>query len=117
MKDEVTTLNDEKLKKAILKRALGYDAKEVVEEYSQTKDGEIVLTKKKVTVKNVPPDVSALKIMLDTLSDEELIGLTDEQLNEEMERLLNLLQTKIEEKEEKKQCKKVQKPKEQKSKS
>ena len=107
MKDEIKTFNNEGLKCAIVKRAFGYDTCEVVEEYAQSKDGEIVLTKKKVTTKNVPPDVSALKILLDIGEDELVENLTDEQLNAEMQRLLNLLNAQKEENKEKQNCKKA----------
>ena len=52
------------LEQALIKKALGYDATEVVEEYVGDGD-EIKLSKKKVTTKNVPPDMSALKLLLD----------------------------------------------------
>lgn len=55
----------QELIEALIKKALGYDATEVVEEYVGNDDGEVKLSKKKVTTKNVPPDMSALKILLD----------------------------------------------------
>ncbi len=81
----------EEFKKALVKKALGYDATEIVEEYVSGEDGEIKLTKKKVTKKNVPPDMTALKILLDD-SAKPLSQLSDEQLLEEKHRLLLLLQ-------------------------
>jgi hypothetical protein len=39
------------LKDALIKKALGYDVKEVVEEYSSDDDGQVKLNKKKVTTK------------------------------------------------------------------
>ena len=77
-------------KQALVKKALGYDVKEIVEEYVGGDDGEVKLIKKKVTIKNVPPDVAALKILLED-NDQSLESLTDEQLLEEKARLLNLL--------------------------
>lgn len=74
-----------------MKKALGYDATEVVEEYVSSEEGEIKLTKKKVTKKNVPPDMAALKILLDE-NDKPISEMTDEQLKEEKARLLKLLQ-------------------------
>ena len=76
---------------ALIKKALGYDATEVVEEYVSSEEGEIKLTKKKVTKKNVPPDMAALKILLDE-NDKPISEMTDEQLKEEKARLLKLLQ-------------------------
>ena len=81
----------EQFKDALIKKALGYDATEVVEEYSTDDQGEVKLVKKKVTTKNVPPDISALKILLDDGNEVPLIDLTDEQLESEKQRLLNLL--------------------------
>ena len=60
--------NIKEAKKALLKKALGFKTKEIVEEYSTT-DGEIVLTKKKVTQKTVPPDCMAIKMLME---EEEL---------------------------------------------
>lgn len=78
------------LKDALLKKALGYDATEVVEEYVSGEEGEIKLTKKKVTKKNVPPDMTALKMLMDG-DGRPIESLTDEELTEEKERLLKLL--------------------------
>ena len=80
----------EQLETALVKKALGYNAKETVEEYVSGEEGEIKLAKKKVTTKNVPPDITALKILLEE-KVEPLSELTDEQLEEEKQRLLKLL--------------------------
>ena len=96
-------INDKKVRKALEKRALGYEAEEVVEEYVKTEEG-VVLSKKKVTIKNVPPDVSALKILLET-NEVDLSLLTEEQLEKEKERLL--LELKEKQKKESKNCKKT----------
>lgn len=74
---------------ALEKKAFGFDAKETVEEYAKDQDGEITLTKKKVTVKFVPPDVTALKMLMDrTVSVSDM---TDEDLEREKQRLLDML--------------------------
>ena len=75
---------------ALIKKALGYDATEVVEEYSQTQEGEVTLTKRKITKKNVPPDITALKILLEQ-DQTPLSQMSDEQLEQEKQRLLELL--------------------------
>ncbi len=93
---------DDSFKSALIKRALGYDSEEVIEEYSKCDDG-VVLTKKKVTRKNVPPDVTALKILLE-IDTEKLSLMTDEELEREKERLLKEL-SELQKKEEK-NCKK-----------
>ena len=78
------------LKDALIKKALGYDVKEVVEEYSSDDDGQVKLNKKKVTTKFVPPDMTALKILLDE-NQKDVSQMTDEELYEEKIRLLYLL--------------------------
>ncbi|MBQ7339598.1 MAG: hypothetical protein IJW43_01950 [Clostridia bacterium] len=95
-----------KAKKALIKRALGYDAKETVEEYVKGEDG-IILTKKKVTKKPVPPDVSALKVLLELEPDKAISNMSEEELVLERERLLREL-SQAQEKEEK-ICKKKSK--------
>ena len=85
----------EKIQKALLKRALGYDSSETVEEYA--KDGEdMTIIRKKVTKKNVPPDISAVKMLLENLSDspKSLSSLSEEELEKEKVRLLALLKEK-----------------------
>ncbi len=84
-----------KIRKALLKRALGYDTSEVVEEYSAN-DGDMTVIRKKVTTKNVPPDITAAKLLLDGMKSgtDDLSALTDEQLAAEKDRLLKLLKEK-----------------------
>lgn len=78
----------EKIRSALTKKAVGYDAKEVVEEYQDTDNG-LVLTKKKVTKKHYPPDTQAAKMILDALSEEKnYSSMTDEELEREKERLI-----------------------------
>ena len=82
----------EKVQKALIKRALGYDTSETVEEY--TSDGtDMTIVRKKVTTKNVPPDISAAKLLLENINegDEVLQGMSDEQLEAEKQRLLTML--------------------------
>ncbi len=76
-------------KKALVKKALGYDVTETVEEYTGGEDG-VKLVKKKVTKKNVPPDITALKMLLED-QNLPLSQMSDEQLQAEKERLLKLL--------------------------
>ena len=87
--------NEKKLKKALIKRALGYDADEVVEEYSCDDEGTPKLSKKKVTKKHYAPDISAMKILIErygNLSKEEIELMSDEELKEERNRLIRLLE-------------------------
>lgn len=75
---------------ALEKKAFGFDAKETVEEYAKDQDGEIRLMKKKVTVKFVPPDVSAIKMLLERNCP--ISEFSDEELEAEKQRLLDLLE-------------------------
>lgn len=82
-----------KINKALIKRALGFTAKEVVEEFSFSDEG-AKLTKRKITKKNIPPDISAVKVLLEVLNGEnnyDFDTMTDEELFAERDRLLKLL--------------------------
>ena len=48
-------------KEALIKKALGYDATEIVEEYVSGEEGEIKLSKKKVTKKELHDAIIALQ--------------------------------------------------------
>ena len=98
---------DGDINSALLKKALGFDAKEVVEEYALDSEGEIKLSKKKVTVKCVPPDVSALKMLMEL--DTPLSSYTDEELESEKQRLLGILGQSEKKNREKTNCKKKRK--------
>lgn len=91
MKEKKDKIGEAKLKKALMKKALGYDAEEIVEEYVGEDEG-VKLLKRKVTKKNYPPDVSAIKLLM---SEESvpLEQMTDEQLEQEKNRLLKILAT------------------------
>lgn len=82
------------IKEALVRKALGYEARESSEEYSLDKEGREILTKRKVSKKYIPPDMTALKLLIERfypdlnidismMSDEELIG--------ERERILQML--------------------------
>ena len=85
--------NKKSIKKALKKRALGYDSTEVTEEYTDDGDGGVKLIKRKVVKKNVPPDVSAVKLLIEIEGEEsDLSALTDDELELEKQRLLKLLE-------------------------
>ena len=84
------TLGEKDLKDARIKKALGYDATEIIEEYVAGDEGEIKLSKRKVTKKNVPPDITAIKMLIEE-GGKSVKEMSDEELNEEKQRLLNLL--------------------------
>ncbi len=75
---------DGEIMDAVVKRACGYSAVETVEEYAVV-DGALELVKKRVTTKDVPPDMAAAKMLID---GDEIGALTDEQLETEKRRLL-----------------------------
>ena len=95
---------EEKIGEALIKVALGYQIAEVTEEYAEV-DGELKLTKRKKTKKDVPPDLKAVQLLLAS-EGEEFTSWTDEELEAERQRLLKNLQE-SEGKTEKKQVKKV----------
>ena len=82
---------DEELINALKKRAKGYSFSEVQEEYSVSDDGQMSLTKRKVSEKYCPPDTAALKTYMEICRDEELSKMSDEQLEKEKRRLLRQL--------------------------
>ena len=90
-KNKKKTFDEQDLKQALIKKALGYDATEVVEEYVQSVEGDVKLTKRKVTKKSVPPDMTALKILIEGECLKPVSEMTDEELFQEKQRLLNLL--------------------------
>ncbi|MCM1306465.1 MAG: hypothetical protein NC037_01170 [Bacteroides sp.] len=79
---------DEEILKGLLKRAKGYSYKEVQEEYAVKDDGEIALTKRKVTEKYCPPDSGALKTYMELNGERSLEEYSDEELEKERRRLL-----------------------------
>lgn len=87
---------DEEILSGLLKRAKGYSYQEVQEEYSVKDDGEIALTKRKVTKKYCPPDASALKTYMELNADRGLEEYSDEELEEEKNRLLGQLKIECE---------------------
>jgi hypothetical protein len=78
---------EEKIGDALMKVALGYQIAEVTEEYAEV-NGELKLTKRKKTKKDVPPDLKAVQLLLSSGESGDLSGWTDEQLQAEKKRLL-----------------------------
>lgn len=77
---------EDKLLKSLLKKAIGYNVSEISEEYNVDGDGNEVLSKRKVTKKYVPPDITALRAYLElserdadyeNMSDEKLMEIRD----------------------------------------
>ena len=84
----------DKIEKSLLKKAFGYRYNEVIEEYSVAEDGE-KLIKRKVTTKDVPPDISAVKLLLEALDIDKaqnLEELTDEELKAEIKKAMDYIE-------------------------
>ena len=86
------SISEKEIKNALYKKAIGYEANEVVEEFVLDESGD--LSKKKVTKKHISPDLAAVKLLLEKLEKktEKYANLTDEQLLQEKLRLLELLE-------------------------
>ena len=83
-----------KITQALIKKAIGFDTVETVEEFSEA-EGEIKLLKRKVTTKSVPPDVSAVKLLMEMQTEErDIVDMSDEELEKERVRLIKLLEEK-----------------------
>lgn len=81
----------EKINDALLKVALGCKVAEVTEEYAEV-DGELKLTKRKETKKDIPPDLKAVQILLAGKEDNSDYALmSDEELETEKRKLLAML--------------------------
>ena len=79
---------DEKIADAVRRVALGFRIDEVTEEYG-VEDGELKLVKRKETRKDVPPDLKAVKILIE---DTDYSALSDDELEREKIRLLKRLE-------------------------
>ena len=75
---------------ALLKAALGCRVAEVTEEYAEV-DGELRLLKRKKTKKDIPPDLKAVQLLLESREERDISLLSDEELEAEKQRLLRLL--------------------------
>lgn len=82
-------MKNNEINEALKKVAVGYCVEEVTEEYN-VEDGEIRLIKRKETRKDIPPDLKAVKMLLES-EGSSVTAMTDEQLQTEKERLLALL--------------------------
>ena len=76
------------VKEALKKCAVGFGTSEVVEEFA-VEDGELKLVKRKVTRRDIPPDIKAVKMLLDERPDDA--SLSDEELAAERGKLLKML--------------------------
>lgn len=79
-----------KIGDALMKVALGCRVEEVTEEFAEV-DGELRLTRRRETRKDIPPDLKAVQMLL-TGDSEDCSRMTDEELEAEKERLIGVLQ-------------------------
>lgn len=86
MKEEL----HEQLISAVKKKAIGYMTTENVEEYALV-DGELNIVKRKITQKEVPADISAVKFLIDESAADSYAEMSEEELKNEKMRLLKLL--------------------------
>ncbi len=82
----IEIVRDKTVKSALYKCATGISASEVVEEFANV-DGEMTLVKKKITRREIPPDIKAVKMIM----DENCGALSDEELEAEKQELLKML--------------------------
>lgn len=88
-------VNEEEIRQALLKKAIGFESDEIVEEYTADENGNAILSKRKITKKFNPPDINALRFLLEQSSlEDDFSKMTDEELLKEKERLLQLLKEK-----------------------
>ena len=80
-------MSEQDIKEAIMKVALGYSLEEVTEEYG-VEDGQLKLVKRKETKKDIPPDLKAVKLLME---DKDYSVLSDEELEAEKQKLLKRL--------------------------
>ncbi len=79
----------ESMEEALIRNAIGYDVQEITEEYSLENE----LVKRKVTTKHMPPDMSALKTLIELKSEEgDLSKMSDEELAQLKIKLLSQLE-------------------------
>ena len=79
------------IKAALVKCATGLPASETVEEFTVDESGELKLVKRKVTKRDIPPDIKAVKLLMEECGEP-----TDSELEEEREKLIKLLNEKTE---------------------
>ena len=86
--------NCDNLIDALKQKAFGYQTKEIIEEYTLDEHENEKLVKKKVTQKNVPPDITAVKVLLELQELEnqtDLSKLTNEELDEKIDEIIKKL--------------------------
>ncbi|MCL2631177.1 MAG: hypothetical protein FWD49_06655 [Firmicutes bacterium] len=81
-------MGNEEIGKAMLKKAIGYEVTESTTEFTIDDKGVKKPVKEKYQTKVYPPDPSALKAYLTLTGSSDIGGMTDEELEEEKNRLI-----------------------------
>lgn len=66
---------------------------EVIEEYAEV-DGELRLLKREKTKKDIPPDLKAVQLLLESLEERDISLLSDEELEEEKQKIFKTINVK-----------------------
>ncbi len=85
---------EEKLKKTLFKKAMGYGVSEETVEYVTDDSGKEVVSKRKVSKKYIPPDASALRLLIEhfySQTSRQVESMTDEELEEERDKIIEML--------------------------
>ena len=95
MKNGTKKTNLEKIKDALMKRALGYYSNEIVEEFVYDENNQEKIVKKKITKKHIPADLTASKLLLDYFKENSSAYdlMTDKELDQEAIRLIKEYQS------------------------
>ncbi|MDR1905934.1 MAG: hypothetical protein LBQ27_03325 [Clostridiales bacterium] len=82
---------DDDILRALIKKAKGYETKEVIDEFVVDESSVPILSKRKVTYKDIPPDISAAKTLAEFKNAGGYGDFTEDELKKEKERLLREL--------------------------
>ena len=79
-------------KNILLKKAKGFVLEEISEEYMADDDGKLRLVKRKISSKEVAPDISAVKALCEfkIFESDDFKGMSYEQLKQERDKLFEL---------------------------
>ena len=81
-------IEDDRVREAVLKVALGFRVEEVTEE-DDAREGELRLVKRRETHKDIPPDLKAAKLLLEGT---DFTAYSDEELEAERAKLIRALE-------------------------
>lgn len=81
-----------------MKKATGFTVTETVTEYVTDEDGNRRIQKEKEQSKYIPPDLSAIKAYMEMEGQDRYQSMSDEELEQEKQRLLSYLSSETKEK-------------------